>query len=132
VIDIQGEVSSKFTKNSKENLSSEKKRVVQTTTLEEKVIGKYIEIIYIRISDERNYLRWNSFSEENETDKKFKIQIKQFNQILGLRVMLFNLSFDVIGFCKRQGNIDIDDFKLETKQKYPIIYVNEHPQINRI
>jgi hypothetical protein len=43
--------------------------------------------------------------------------------------MLFNLSFDVIGFCKTQGNIDIDDFKLETKQKYPIIYLNEHGQI---
>jgi hypothetical protein len=80
VIDIQGEVSSKFTKNLKENLSSEK-RVIQTTTLEEKVIGKYIEIIYIRINDERNYLRWNSFSEENETDKKFRTQIKQIKQI---------------------------------------------------
>jgi hypothetical protein len=44
--------------------------------------------------------------------------------------MLFNLSFDVIVFRKTQGNIDIDDFKLETKQKYPIIYLNEHVQIN--
>jgi hypothetical protein len=46
--------------------------------------------------------------------------------------MLFNLSFDVMGFYKTQGNIDIDDFKLETKKKYRIIYLNEHVQFKYV
>jgi hypothetical protein len=43
--------------------------------------------------------------------------------------MLFNLSFDVIGFYKTHGKIEIDEVKHETKQKYRIIYLNEHVQI---
>jgi hypothetical protein len=46
--------------------------------------------------------------------------------------MMLNLSFDIIGFCKTQGSIDIDDAKIRPTKSYPIIYLHEYAQFKYI
>jgi hypothetical protein len=133
MLDICQEVSSIFTKNSNRMFRVwRKSRSNNSNVRWKKNIGKYIKTIYIRTNDERNYIRWNSFSEETESDRIFMVPIRQFNQNLGFMGMLFNLSFDLLGFWKKQGNRDIADFKFETKKKYPTIYLNEHGQFKYV
>jgi hypothetical protein len=111
--DIQGDVSSKFTNNSTESLTSEENEVQLETRLNEETLRKCIEKIYIREGDEKNYKRRNCLSggnkKEKEIERKFRVQINIFNEILKFREILANLSFDIIRFYKTQRSIEIDE-----------------------